>query len=83
MIYFVFSFPGSSCETLLQKFNSVHKDNKFYEMPQRKENAFIVRHYAGIVKYQVIQINYFKKLIIEVFIKIIFDKFKTLTTHEI
>lgn len=50
---FSFSFPGSSCETLLQKFNSVHKDNKFYEMPQRKENAFIVRHYAGIVKYQV------------------------------
>lgn len=49
-----FSFPGSSSETLLQKFNSVHKDNKFYEMPQRKENAFIVRHYAGRVKYQVI-----------------------------
>jgi len=48
------SFPGSSSETLLQKFNSVHKDNKFYEMPQRKENAFIVRHYAGRVKYQVI-----------------------------
>lgn len=49
-----YSFPGSSCETLLQKFNSVHKDNKFYEMPQRKENAFIVIHYAGRVKYQVI-----------------------------
>jgi len=53
-IVFVYSFPGSSCETLLQKFNSVHKDNKFYEIPQRKENAFIVRHYAGRVKYQVI-----------------------------
>lgn len=53
-LHFLFvSFPGSSCETLLQKFNSVHKDNKFYEMPQRKENAFIVRHYAGRVKYQV------------------------------
>lgn len=50
---YIFSFPGSSSETLLQKFNSVHKDNKFYEMPQRKENAFIVRHYAGRVKYQV------------------------------
>lgn len=53
-IILFFSFPGSSCETLLQKFNSVHKDNKFYEIPQRKENAFIVRHYAGRVKYQVI-----------------------------
>jgi len=52
--HLIFSFPGSSSETLLQKFNSVHKDNKFYEMPQRKESAFIVRHYAGRVKYQVI-----------------------------
>lgn len=48
-----FSFPGATNETLLQKFNSVHKDNSFYEIPQRRENAFIVRHYAGKVKYQV------------------------------
>ena len=50
---FHFSFPGATNETLLQKFNSVHKDNSFYEIPQRRENAFIVRHYAGKVKYQV------------------------------
>lgn len=49
----IFSFPGATNETLLQKFNSVHKDNKFYEKPQKKENAFIIRHYAGQVKYQV------------------------------
>lgn len=48
-----FSFPGATNETLLQKFNSVHRDNKFYEKPQKKENAFIIRHYAGKVKYQV------------------------------
>lgn len=47
------SFPGATNETLLQKFNSVHKDSKFYEKPQKKENAFIIRHYAGKVKYQV------------------------------
>lgn len=47
------SFPGATNETLLQKFNSVHRDNKFYEKPQKKENAFIIRHYAGKVKYQV------------------------------
>ncbi|CAB3374023.1 Hypothetical predicted protein [Cloeon dipterum] len=47
------NFPGASNETLLQKFNSVHKDNKFYEVPQRREAAFIVQHYAGKVKYQV------------------------------
>ncbi|XP_033226545.1 unconventional myosin-IXb-like isoform X2 [Belonocnema kinseyi] len=46
------NFPGATNETLLQKFNSVHKDNPFYEAPQRREAAFVVRHYAGSVKYQ-------------------------------
>lgn len=54
----VFSFPGATNETLLQKFNSVHRDNKFYEKPQKKENAFIIKHYAGKVKYQVNHILY-------------------------
>jgi myosin heavy subunit len=47
------SFPGGSNENLLHKFNNIHKENPFYEKPQRKENAFIIRHYAGKVKYQV------------------------------
>jgi myosin-9 len=47
-----YSFPGATNETLLQKFNTVHKDNPFYEAPQRREAAFVVRHYAGAVKYQ-------------------------------
>lgn len=47
------SFPGATNEALLQKFNSVHKNNPFYEKPQKKENAFIIKHYAGKVKYQV------------------------------
>lgn len=39
---------------MLQKFNSCHKENnQFYEKPQKKENAFIIKHYAGKVKYQV------------------------------
>ena len=46
------SFPGATNETLLQKFNSVNKDNDYYEVPQKREAAFIVRHYAGKVKYQ-------------------------------
>ncbi|KAJ8669058.1 hypothetical protein QAD02_000317 [Eretmocerus hayati] len=46
------NFPGATNETLLQKFNSVHKDNPFYEAPQRRDGTFIVRHYAGAVKYQ-------------------------------
>ncbi|XP_053668571.1 unconventional myosin-IXa-like [Anopheles marshallii] len=51
------NFPGATNETLLQKFNSVHKDNAFYEKPQRKENAFIIKHYAGKVKYQVAEMR--------------------------
>nr|XP_023020766.1 unconventional myosin-IXa-like [Leptinotarsa decemlineata] len=47
------NFPGATNETLLQKFNTVHKDNKFYQKPQKKEGAFIIVHYAGKVKYQV------------------------------
>ncbi|XP_048526366.1 unconventional myosin-IXAa isoform X3 [Dendroctonus ponderosae] len=47
------NFPGATNETLLQKFNTVHKDNTFYKKPQKKEAAFIVEHYAGKVKYQV------------------------------
>lgn len=49
----LFSFPGGTNEALLQKFNSIHNNTKFYEKPQRKEGAFIIRHYAGKVKYQV------------------------------
>ncbi|KAK6631291.1 hypothetical protein RUM44_005817 [Polyplax serrata] len=51
------NFPGATNETLVQKFNSVHKDNEFYEIPQRRESAFIVRHYAGKVKYQVAEMR--------------------------
>ncbi|KAI5651615.1 myosin head (motor domain) domain-containing protein [Phthorimaea operculella] len=47
------NFPWATNETLLQKFNSVHEDNQFYEKPARREAAFIVKHYAGKVKYQV------------------------------
>ncbi|KAF6210863.1 hypothetical protein GE061_013974 [Apolygus lucorum] len=51
------NFPGASNETLLQKFNSIHKDGEFYEMPQKKEPAFVIRHYAGRVKYQVAEMR--------------------------
>lgn len=53
---FFFSFPAASNETFLQKINSVHKDNEYYEVPHKKELAFIIKHYAGKVKYQVRQI---------------------------
>ncbi|XP_050731320.1 unconventional myosin-IXa-like isoform X3 [Eriocheir sinensis] len=48
------SFPQATNEAFLQKINSTHKDNEYYEVPHKKESAFIIRHYAGKVKYQVI-----------------------------
>ncbi len=30
----------------------MNKENEYYEVPQKREAAFIVRHYAGRVKYQ-------------------------------
>ncbi|KAF5301534.1 hypothetical protein FQR65_LT08838 [Abscondita terminalis] len=51
------NFPGASNETLLQKFNSVHKDTNWYQKPQKREAAFIVVHYAGKVKYQVTEMR--------------------------
>lgn len=54
---YIFSFPGATNETLLQKFSSVHKENRWYEKPQKREAAFIVVHYAGKVKYQVVQMR--------------------------
>ncbi|XP_070489965.1 unconventional myosin-IXb-like isoform X3 [Chironomus tepperi] len=51
------NFPGGSNENLLHKFNNIHKENPFYEKPQRKENAFIIKHYAGKVKYQVAEMR--------------------------
>ncbi|RXG68939.1 Unconventional myosin-IXa [Armadillidium vulgare] len=47
------SFPGATNETFLQKINTVHKNNEYYEIPQKRESAFIIKHYAGKVKYQV------------------------------
>uniref|UniRef100_T1JDE0 Unconventional myosin-IXb n=1 Tax=Strigamia maritima TaxID=126957 RepID=T1JDE0_STRMM len=47
------NFPGASNETLLQKFHNEYKDNEFYGVPQKRESAFIINHYAGKVKYQI------------------------------
>ncbi|GMT28295.1 hypothetical protein PFISCL1PPCAC_19592 [Pristionchus fissidentatus] len=40
-------------QTLLDKLNQFLKNNEFYEAPQKREQAFIVAHYAGKVKYQI------------------------------
>ena len=38
---------------MLDKLNTFLKANEYYEIPHKKEDAFIVAHYAGKVKYQI------------------------------
>ncbi|GFR76566.1 unconventional myosin-IXb [Elysia marginata] len=45
------NFPAATNDTLLSKFTDNHKNNGHYEVPQRREGAFSITHYAGKVKY--------------------------------
>ncbi|XP_012945024.1 unconventional myosin-IXAa [Aplysia californica] len=45
------NFPAATNETLLNKFTHHHKSNLHYQVPQLKEGAFSIMHYAGRVKY--------------------------------
>ncbi|VDK33564.1 unnamed protein product [Gongylonema pulchrum] len=40
-------------ESMLDKLNCFLKNNEYYEIPQKRESAFTVAHYAGKVKYQI------------------------------
>uniref|UniRef100_A0A914XBB0 Unconventional myosin-IXb n=2 Tax=Plectus sambesii TaxID=2011161 RepID=A0A914XBB0_9BILA len=40
-------------ESMLEKLNQFLKTNEYYEIPQKREFAFIIAHYAGKVKYQI------------------------------
>ncbi|XP_076443388.1 unconventional myosin-IXb-like isoform X3 [Babylonia areolata] len=45
------NFPGATNDTLLSKFTHNHRGNPYYQVPQLKEGAFNIVHYAGKVKY--------------------------------
>ncbi|KAK5901833.1 hypothetical protein CesoFtcFv8_007152 [Champsocephalus esox] len=47
------NFPQASNQTLLDKFKRQHEGNSYIEFPAVMESAFIIRHYAGKVKYGV------------------------------
>ncbi|MCJ8736085.1 hypothetical protein PDJAM_G00254800 [Pangasius djambal] len=47
------NFPQASNQTLLDKFKRQHEGNSYIEFPAVMEPAFIIRHYAGKVKYSV------------------------------
>nr|XP_033775662.1 unconventional myosin-IXa isoform X2 [Geotrypetes seraphini] len=47
------NFPQASNQTLLDKFKHQHEGNSYIEFPAVMEPAFIIKHYAGKVKYGV------------------------------
>ncbi|XP_019742218.1 unconventional myosin-IXAa isoform X4 [Hippocampus comes] len=47
------NFPQATNQTLLDKFKRQHEGNRYIEFPAVMEPAFIIRHYAGKVKYGV------------------------------
>ncbi|KAH7730130.1 myosin VA [Aphelenchoides avenae] len=40
-------------KSMLDKLNTFLKTNEYYEIPHKREDAFIIAHYAGKVKYQI------------------------------
>uniref|UniRef100_A0A8C1W102 Myosin IXAa n=1 Tax=Cyprinus carpio TaxID=7962 RepID=A0A8C1W102_CYPCA len=47
------NFPQATNQTLLDKFKRQHEGNSYIEFPAVMEPAFIIKHYAGKVKYGV------------------------------
>ncbi|XP_018423706.1 PREDICTED: unconventional myosin-IXb, partial [Nanorana parkeri] len=47
------NFPHATYRTLLAKFKQQHEDNKYFVATPVMEPAFIIRHFAGKVKYQI------------------------------
>ncbi|XP_061451928.1 unconventional myosin-IXa isoform X7 [Rhineura floridana] len=47
------NFPQATNQTLLDKFKRQHEGNLYIEFPAVMEPAFIIKHYAGKVKYGV------------------------------
>lgn len=48
-----FSLLKGTDQSLLEKFNKYQSNDEYYEVPHKKESAFIIAHYAGKVKYQI------------------------------
>lgn len=51
--YGLSSFPQATESTLLEKFKQQHQDNAFFVQTPVREPAFVIRHFAGKVKYQI------------------------------
>ena len=51
-LFSVFSFPGATETSLLDKLNKNQSGHKYYEQ-SLIEQAFVIKHYAGSVKYNI------------------------------
>lgn len=47
------NLKGANNQSMLATFASDHKNNALFEVPQRFKDAFVIKHYAGKVKYQI------------------------------
>ncbi|XP_064187765.1 si:zfos-588f8.1 isoform X4 [Anguilla rostrata] len=47
------NFPHATDQTLLAKFKQQHQGNKYFVPTPVMEPAFVIRHFAGMVKYQI------------------------------
>ncbi|CAL8237062.1 unnamed protein product, partial [Boreogadus saida] len=47
------NFPHATDVTLLAKFKQQHQGNKYFVATPVMEPAFVIRHFAGVVKYQI------------------------------
>ncbi|XP_067308478.1 unconventional myosin-IXb isoform X4 [Pseudorasbora parva] len=47
------NFPQATDSTLLEKLKQQHQDNAFFVQTPVREPAFVIRHFAGKVKYQI------------------------------
>lgn len=52
-LWLCISFPHATDETLLAKFKQQHLGNKYFVPTAVMEPAFVIRHFAGKVKYQI------------------------------
>ena len=49
---FLLSFPGATESSLLDKLDKNHSGHKYYEQSLIQQ-AFVIKHYAGSVKYNI------------------------------
>uniref|UniRef100_A0AC35TWY3 Myosin motor domain-containing protein n=1 Tax=Rhabditophanes sp. KR3021 TaxID=114890 RepID=A0AC35TWY3_9BILA len=69
--------------SMLEKLNTFLKNNDYYEIPHKKEDAFIVAHYAGKVKYQIEGFREKNKDLMRLYVVMVFKNSKSSFVREL